>query len=273
MPTTIPFDLHRLCLEVNSLAGQAGQYIQEAALRFRSGDVETKSANNFVSWVDKGAEELLTAGLAQLLPGSGFIAEENTHAEEIRDYTWIIDPLDGTTNFIHGLPIYCVSIGLMHQGRIILGVILEVNSKECFYAWEAGGAWMNGKAIHVTTTAKLKDSLLATGFPYYDYGRLEPFIDLLRFTMEHTRGIRRLGSAAADLAWVACGRFDGFYEYGLSPWDVAAGIVIIREAGGSLGDFDGKEDYLFGKEIIATNPYIYAEFLAVVKTTIPHQGQ
>lgn len=264
-------NLEKLCLEVNQLAILAGQYIQDAAIRFRAGDVEVKSANNFVSWVDKGAEELLTAGLGKLLPGSGFIAEENTHATEILDYTWIIDPLDGTTNFIHGVPIYCVSIGLMHRGRIVLGVILEVNSRECFYAWEGGGAWLDGKPIHVTKTATVKDSLLATGFPYYDYGRLEPFMNLLRYTMEHTHGIRRLGSAAADLAWVACGRFDGFYEYGLSPWDVAAGIIIVSEAGGTIGDFEGKEDYLFGKEIIATNSYIYGEFLEVVRWMIPHQ--
>ncbi|MEI6574733.1 MAG: inositol monophosphatase family protein [Bacteroidota bacterium] len=259
-----------ICKEVESLVRQAGQFIQEAASQFRSGDIETKSENNFVSWVDKGAEQMLVEGLRKILPGSGFIVEESTTTEEILEYTWIIDPLDGTTNFIHAVPIYCVSVGLMHKNVMVLGIILEVNSEECFYAWEGGGAWMNGKAIQVTKTETVKDSLLATGFPYYDYGRLEPFIELLRYTMQNTHGIRRLGSAAADLAWVACGRFDGFYEYGLSPWDVAAGIVIIREAGGVLSDFEGKDNYLFGKEIIATNPRIFKEFLEVVKTTLPH---
>jgi myo-inositol-1(or 4)-monophosphatase len=265
-------ELKELCAEVEMLAKQAGQFIFEASGRFRKGDIETKSDNNFVSWVDKGAEEILVKGLSVILPGSGFVAEENTTAAEILEYTWIVDPLDGTTNFIHGVPIFCVSIGLLHQGEIILGLILEVNSRECFYAWKGGGAWMNGEPIRVTRTLKVKDSLLATGFPYYDYGRLEPFMDMLRYTMQHTRGIRRLGSAAADLAWTACGRFDGFYEYGLSPWDVAGGIIIIKEAGGVVSDFAGGEDYLFGKEIIATNPGIFNEFLAVIREKIPHQS-
>lgn len=167
--------------------------------------------------------------------------------------------MDGTTNFIHGLPIFSISIALAHKNEIIAGVIYEINQDECFYAWKNGGAFLNGKQIYVSKTDKLDDSLLATGFPYYDYSRLDAYLQLFKHFMQNTRGVRRLGSAAVDLAYVACGRFDGFYEYGLNPWDVAAGIILVKEAGGNCIDFNEGKDYLYGREIIASNKNIQKE--------------
>jgi myo-inositol-1(or 4)-monophosphatase len=177
-----------------------------------------------------------------------------------KDLTWIIDPLDGTTNFIHGVPVYSISIALMEGPELILGVIYEINLKECFYTWKGSPSYLNGLEINVSVTDKVRDSLFATGFPYYDYGRLDPYLHFFRYLMENSHGLRRLGSAAADLAYVACGRFDGFYEYGLSPWDVAAGALIVKNAGGAVSDFNGKDDFIFGKEIIATNGSVFDDF-------------
>jgi myo-inositol-1(or 4)-monophosphatase len=156
--------------------------------------------------------------------------------------------------------VYCISIGLMEKNEIILGVIYEVNLKECFYTLNNAPSYLNGNPIHVTETVKLADTLFATGFPYYDYGRLDPYLNFFKYMMQHSHGIRRLGSAAADLAYVACGRFDGFYEYGLSPWDVAAGALIVKNAGGKVSDFKGGNDYIFGSEIIASNANVFDEF-------------
>ena len=146
-----------------------------------------------------------------------------------------------------------------------MGVILEINLNECFYAWQGGGAYLNGEKIQVSKSEKLKDTLLATGFPYYDYGKMDAYLNLLKELMEKTSGLRRLGSAATDLAYVACGRFDGFYEYGLSPWDVAAGIILVKEAGGKVTDFSGQNNFLFGGEILAANSEVFKELLDVIQ--------
>ena len=153
----------------------------------------------------------------------------------------------------------------MDKNEMILGVIYEINLKECFYTWKDAPSCLNGNPIRVTDTGKLADTLFATGFPYYDYGRLDPFLNFFKYMMQHSHGIRRLGSAAADLAYVACGRFDGFYEYGLSPWDVAAGSLLVQNAGGKVSDFKGGNDYIFGKEIITTNSNVFDEFLMAFK--------
>jgi myo-inositol-1(or 4)-monophosphatase len=153
----------------------------------------------------------------------------------------------------------------MEGEEVILGIILEINHKECFYTWKGAPSSMNGRHINVSETARLTDSLLATGFPYYDYKRLDPYLNFFRFLMQNSHGVRRLGSAAADLAYVACGRFDGFYEYGLNPWDVAAGSILVKNAGGKVSDFSGKDNFIFGKEIITANGAIYAEFLEKFK--------
>jgi myo-inositol-1(or 4)-monophosphatase len=255
-------DLKKLTEQVCRLALETGNFISFEVNRLRSSDIETKSANNFVTYVDKQSEEKLVEGLSLILPGSGFIAEENPSLLT-KELTWIIDPLDGTTNFIHGVPVYCISIALMSGSELILGVIYEINLKECFYSWKGSSSFLNGKKIEVSNTVLVADSLFATGFPYYDFGRLDPYLSFFRYLMEHSHGIRRLGSAAADLAYTACGRFEGFYEYGLSPWDVAAGALIVKNAGGKVTDFKGENDFLFGKEIIATNSNVFDEFSEV----------
>lgn len=257
-------DLRKLTNDVCILCRKSGKYILEEVTKIRSSDIEIKSPNNFVTYVDKFSEQMLVEGLSKLLPGSGFIAEENPSLRT-EEHTWIIDPLDGTTNFIHGLPPFSVSVGLSEGNRIILGVIFEVNLDECFYTWEGSPSFLNGKEIMVSETGSIAEGLFATGFPYWDYGKLEAYINVFRYLMQHSRGIRRLGSAAADMAYVACGRFDGFYEYGLSPWDVSAGSILVRNAGGVVCDFKGGDDFLFGKEMIAVNARIYKEFFKFFK--------
>jgi len=173
--------------------------------------------------------------------------------------------LDGTTNFIHGLPPYSISVALMDGDETIVGVVYELNLKECFYAWKGSSAYMDSKEIHVSKVEKIKDSLIATGFPYYDFDKMKAYLDSLEFFMQNSHGARRLGSAAVDLAYVACGRFEAFYEYSLQPWDVAAGAFILQQAGGKMSDFSGGSNYIFGKELVATNSFIFDEFLGVVK--------
>ncbi len=258
-------ELEKICHQVRDLALEVGDFIRKESKVFSSGKIETKGVHNYVTYVDKGAEEKLTKGLSTFLPGTGFITEEKTTKQVTKEYTWIIDPLDGTTNFIHGLPPYSISIALMHENKIVLGLILEVVNGECFYAWESGPAMMNGNEITVSSIGSIKDALIATGFPYTDFERFGPFMDSLMYFMRNTHGVRRLGSAAIDLAYLACGRLDAFWEYSLNPWDVAAGALIIEQAGGRVADFSGGANYLFGKEIIATNALIYNEFLNVVK--------
>jgi myo-inositol-1(or 4)-monophosphatase len=253
-------DLKKITEQVCEIACETSNFIRNEVDRLRSSDIEIKSVNNFVTYVDKKSEERLVEGLSMILPGSGFIAEENPLLQT-KELTWIIDPLDGTTNFIHGVPVYSISIALMENSELILGVIYEINLNECFYTWKGSSSFLNGQKIEVSNSILISDSLFATGFPYYDYGRLSPYLNFFRYLMEHSHGIRRLGSAAADLAYTACGRFDGFYEYGLSPWDVAAGALIVKNAGGKVTDFRGGNDFLFGKEIIATNSNIFNEFL------------
>jgi myo-inositol-1(or 4)-monophosphatase len=244
----------------------AGEFITNEAKSFRQSAVEYKGSNDLVSYVDKTAEEILVKGLQGILPESSFITEENTVKETDAKFKWIIDPLDGTTNFVHGIPCYCISVALMDENKLVAGIIHELNLDECFYAWLGGGAWLNGKAIRVSEINKLEKSLLATGFPYTNYSRMKPYMEVFDWCMRNTHGLRRLGSAAADMAYVAAGRFEGFYEYGLNAWDIAAGIIIIEEAGGKVSDFSGGDNALFGKELISTNSKIFEEFLEVVKS-------
>jgi myo-inositol-1(or 4)-monophosphatase len=258
-------DLEILCGTVCEAVRATGNFIRGERNTFSPSNIEYKGLNDMVSYVDKTAEEQLVKALSILLPSSGFITEENTNNTRSADYNWIIDPLDGTTNFIHGVPCYCISVALMLRESLIMGVVYEINLDECFYAFENGGAFLNGKKISVSETGELKRSLLATGFPYSDYHRMQEYMKVFDHFMYSTHGLRRLGSAAVDLVYVACGRFEGFYEYGLNAWDVAAGAFIVSQAGGKVSDFSGGRNYVFGKEIIATNSGIFEEFLTVVK--------
>jgi len=242
-----------LCLFTCDVARTTGKFMAEERKNFDSSKIENKGLHDLVSYVDKESEQRIIAALQVLLPESGFIAEEGTSSKKGERYNWVIDPLDGTTNFIQGVPIYAVSIGLLDGDELVVGVVYEVGRDECFYAWKDGGAYLNGEQIHVSKRANINDSLLATGFPYNDFSKMESYMQFLEWTMKNARGIRRLGTAATDLAYVACGRFDAFWEYDLKSWDVAAGVVIVKEAGGTVTDYKGGNNYLFGREIVAGN--------------------
>jgi len=248
----LPSNKH-LCLFTCDIARSAGKFMAEERKNFDPLRIETKGLHDLVSYVDRTSEQRIIAGLREVLPESGFIAEEGTSTKHGERYNWVIDPLDGTTNFIQGVPVYAVSIGLMEYDELVLGVVYEVGRDECFYAWKDGGAFLNGNPIKVSERNDIHDALLATGFPYNDFSKLDEYLELLKWTMTNARGVRRLGSAATDLAYVACGRFDSFWEYDLKPWDVAAGALIVKEAGGVVTDFSGKNEYIFGGEIIASN--------------------
>ena len=253
-----------LCEEAIVLIKDTGKYILSQRQGFTEENVETKSLNSLVSFVDKTAEEKLVEGLGKLLPQAGFIAEEGTSSKIGEVFNWVIDPLDGTTNFIHGIPTYSISVALTQNDYPVIGIVYEINLDECFYAWKGDKAYLNGLEISVTKTQKMSDTLLATGFPYHDFDKMEGFLQSLRYFMENTRGLRRLGSAAVDLAYVACGRFDGFYEYGLNPWDVVAGAFIVEQAGGKSGFFTDRMEYTDGSEILATNGLIHTEMQQLI---------
>jgi myo-inositol-1(or 4)-monophosphatase len=257
-------DLKNICTEIEKAALEASAFIREESKGFDIKRTEIKGLNNFVSYVDKGSEKMLIEKLGLLIPEAGFIAEEGTSKKVGLKYCWVIDPLDGTTNFLHGFHPYSISIALKEYDEVIAGVVYEVSGNESFVAWKGGGAWLNGTKIHVSDTAKLADSLLATGFPYYDFHRIDSYMKCLSYFCQHTHGLRRLGSAAMDLAYVACGRFDAFYEYGLSQWDVAAGMLIVREAGGKVSDYSGNEKNLTGEEFLASNSNVYPEILEIL---------
>ncbi|MDR1864952.1 MAG: inositol monophosphatase [Bacteroidales bacterium] len=255
----------QLCMKACETAKEAGGLIRGEASVFSSGRIEEKGLHNFVSYVDKGAEKQIVEALSQLLPEAGFITEEGTNSTQGERFNWVIDPLDGTTNFIHGLSPCAVSIGLLENCRPVAGVVYEVSLDECFYAWKDSAAYLNGKVIHVSNRASVQDGLIATGFPYCDYHRMRSYIDCLEYFLRNSHGVRRLGSAATDLAYVACGRFEAFYEYGLNPWDVAGGLFILQQAGGKVSDFSGGDNYIFGKEMVAANALVFDEFLNTVR--------
>jgi myo-inositol-1(or 4)-monophosphatase len=257
-------DLKKICREIEIAAQEAGSFIQNESVGFDINRTETKGLNNFVSYVDKGSERMLVEKLGKILPEAGFLAEEGTSKKIGLKYCWVIDPLDGTTNFLHGLHPYAISIGLKEDDDIIAGVVHEVSGNETFTAWKNGGAWLNGSAIHVSEAATLADSLIATGFPYSDFGRLDSYMNCFSYFCKNTHGVRRLGSAAIDLAYLACGRFEAFYEYGLHPWDIAAGMLLVKEAGGMVSDFSGNDKNLTGEEFLASNNLIYSEILEIV---------
>jgi myo-inositol-1(or 4)-monophosphatase len=256
--------LDKLLEDARFVVNLAVQFLRNERKVFSADVVVYKGFNDLVSYVDKTSEEILVNGLQKLIPDAGFITEENTITLKDRDYVWIIDPLDGTTNFVHGIPCFCVSVGLMFKQKLILGVVHEVNLDECFYARKGGGAFLNGEKIKVSGVPDLSKSLVATGFPYHDFKQMKEYMEVFDYCMKNTQGLRRLGSAAVDLVYVACGRFEVFYEYGLNPWDVAGGAFIVMEAGGTVTDFNSEDDFLFGKEIIASNTAVHGAFQKVV---------
>ncbi|MCS6990673.1 MAG: inositol monophosphatase [Chitinophagales bacterium] len=256
--------LEHLCAEVVKVVKHAGSFIKQQRLTFPREAVQRKGVRDLVSYVDVEAERLLVDELRQLMPQAGFLTEEQTTHSKATDLCWVIDPLDGTTNFVHGLPVFSVSVALLHGTQLLVGVVHEVNRDETFYAWRGGGAWSNGSRIQVSGCQHLRDALIATGFPYRNFDEAPQFFDALKFFFNNTHGVRRLGSAAADLVYVACGRFDAFFEYHLNPWDVAAGALIVQEAGGVISDFRGGQNFLWGRQILAATPAIYADMLRVI---------
>lgn len=256
-------DLKELTKQVVDCAKIAGEFIRKERQTFSYNKVEIKGLNDLVSYVDKSSEKLLVEKLALIFPQAGFIVEENTKSD-IKDYNWIVDPLDGTTNFIHGIPCYAISIALEFKGEIIIGAVYEVAQDECFWAYKGGGAFLNGKKIVVSERNNLADCLIATGFPIYNFSRLDNYLNALTYLMKNTHGIRRIGAAAADLCYLACGRVDAFFEYNLNSWDVAAGALIVKEAGGTVCDFNLDQNWLFGKEMIATNTLVKDYFEKII---------
>ncbi|MDM8161949.1 inositol monophosphatase family protein [Labilibaculum sp. K2S] len=258
-------NLKELCFKTNDIARKVGLFIKEQQSKIKSDVVEVKGIHDFVTYVDKTAEEKIVAELKLILSDAGFIAEEGTETYQAERYNWIIDPLDGTTNYIHGLSPFAVSIALQEYDEIILGVIYEISLDECFYSWKgASEAFLNGKTITVSKANSIDSSLIATGFPYSNYDQLKTFMASLEYFIINSHGVRRPGSAATDLAYVACGRFEAFYEYSLQAWDVAAGSFLVSQAGGKVCDFKGGKNFIFGKEIIASNTMVHDEFKSVV---------
>jgi len=250
-------DLEKLIKPTIEIAKKAGAFIRKERQNFKLVSVENKGFNDLVSYVDKEAEKMIVSGLRVIFPDAGYITEEGTVDQTQTAWKWIVDPLDGTTNFVHGVPIFSVSIALSLEGRIMMGVVYEVNLNECFYAYRGGGAFCNETPIHVSEATSLKESLIATGFPYHEGGKIDRYLELLKFLLLHSHGLRRLGSAAVDLCYVASGRVEAYMEYNLQSYDVAAGTIILQEAGGKVTDFNGGENYIFGGEIIGTNGHIH----------------
>lgn len=257
-------NLEQLCQQTIEIAKKAGAFIKQEATTFDRSKIEFKGVNDLVSYVDKQTEIQVVEGLKKILPEAGFITEEGTETIRQERYNWIIDPLDGTTNFTHGLQHYAVSIGLMENQEMVLGVIYNPEHDECFYAYKNGGAYLNGKPIKVSDAPALKDALIATGFPYHDFNLTQQYLQVLGSFMGKSHGVRRIGSAALDMAYVAAGRCEGFFEFNLNAWDVAAGIVIVQEAGGKMSKFTAGGDYLFGREMVASNGSIHQEMLDTI---------
>ena len=245
-------------------ARKAGSIISRSSVDLDKLTVRRKQQNDFVSEVDHAAEDAIISILREAYPDHGFLGEESGYKDKDAEFLWVIDPLDGTTNFLHGNPQYCVSIALLHKGVLNQAVVLDPNRNELFTATRGGGAYMNDRRIRASKIDKIEDALLGTGFPFREVGNIDEYLRMLRNAMKGCSGVRRPGAAALDLAWVACGRLDGFWEMGLSKWDMAAGALLIREAGGLVGDFSGEDKYLDSGRIMAANGKVFGAMLKML---------
>jgi myo-inositol-1(or 4)-monophosphatase len=248
-------------------ARRAGSVINRAALEGGGFDVRAKQKNDFVTKVDHAAEAAIIETVRKAYPDHAVLAEESGATPGEAEYQWIIDPLDGTTNFIHGFPQYCVSIAIRHRDALAHGVIYDPNKNELFTASKGRGAFLNDRRIRVSKCVRLGDALVGTGFPFREVERIELYTRQLKTMMQSSAGVRRAGAAALDLAYVACGRLDAFWEMGLSAWDMAAGALMILEAGGLVSDLDGEDGYLDSGEIACATPKIFAPLLEVLRRT------
>jgi len=268
LSTQLQSKLPEICRQVCKLTETVALFLATENQKFSKDSIVYKGFNDLVSFVDKEAEKLIVTGCKVILPEAAFLTEEGTVERgnsDTTDLMWIIDPLDGTTNFVHKVPIFSISIGLVYKGDPILGVVVHVPNKQTYYAWNGGGAWCNGEKISVSPVGTLAESLLATGFPYFEFDKIHAYLTIIHDLMRKSHGLRRMGSAAIDLVYVACGIFEGFFEYNLSPWDVAAGICIVQEAGGKVTDFEGNENAIYGRQIVAAGP-VHTEFLTAIQS-------
>ena len=257
-------NLEKIKQEVIELALEAGAFMKKERETFSFSKVELKGKNDLVSYVDREAEKIIVARLKEILPEAGFIAEEGTVATGDEELKWIIDPLDGTANYTHGLPCYSTSIALAKGSELLVGVVYDVEHDDCYHAHQGGGAYCNQEPIKISDNSTLDTAMIATGFPYSAFHRVDDYLKILKDMLNEAQGVRRWGSAALDLAYSARGWFEGFFEYNLNSYDVAAGALILLEAGGKVTDFQGSEDFLFTREIVAANG-CHQELLDVVQ--------
>ena len=259
-------NLHPMINVAIKAARAAGSIINRAALDVESVRISQKQVNDFVTEVDHAAEEVIIETLLTAYPGHGILAEESgsTQGAQDSDYVWIIDPLDGTTNFIHGFPVYCVSIALAVKGKVEQAVIYDPSRNDLFTATKGRGAFMNDRRIRVSKRTRLEECLISTGFPFRPGDNFKNYMNMMADVMQRTAGMRRPGAAALDLAYVAAGFTDGFFETGLKPWDVAAGSLLVTEAGGLIGNFTGEADFMDHQECMAGAPRIYGQLVPLL---------
>jgi myo-inositol-1(or 4)-monophosphatase len=258
--------LHPMLNIAIKAARTAGSIINRAALDLEVLKIGSKGPNDYVSEVDRAAEEAIINTLLEAYPGHGILAEESgrTHGAKHSDYVWIIDPLDGTTNFLHGFPVYAVSIALAFRGQLQQAVVYDPTRNDLFYASKGRGAFLNDRRLRVSKRTRISDSLIGTGFPFRKGDNFKRYVKMFEEVMQSCAGLRRPGAAALDLCYVAAGYYDGFFETGLNPWDAAAGALMITEAGGLVGNFTGESDFLYQREIVAGNPKVYGQMVAIL---------
>ncbi|HEY9100729.1 inositol monophosphatase family protein [Chitinimonas sp.] len=256
--------MHPMLNTAVKAARRAASVIQRASNNLDLLRVERKEHNSFVTEVDRAAEKAIVDTLLEAYPTHAILAEEGG-ARGSNDYTWIIDPLDGTTNYLHGVPQYCISIALEHRGQISQAVVYDPNRNDLFTATRGAGAFLNDRRIRVSKTKEMADSLICTGFPYSDFSRLDRYMGQLKDVVQKSAGVRRPGAAALDLAYIACGRYDGFWELGLQPWDIAAGSLLVLEAGGLITDLNGEGGYLESGDVVAGTPRVFAQLLQTLQ--------
>jgi myo-inositol-1(or 4)-monophosphatase len=258
--------MHPMLTTAVKAARRAGNIINRGARDLDLLTVTAKGPKDFVSEIDRGAEAAIVETILKSYPDHAILAEEGTDSglRAEAEYLWIIDPLDGTTNFLHGFPQYCVSIALAHKGVVQQGVIFDPVRNDLFTATRGRGAFLNDRRIRVAKRQHLRDCLIGTGFPFRDGSYLDTYLQMMKAMITHTAGLRRPGAAALDLAYVAAGFYDGFWEVGLNPWDVAAGSLLVLEAGGLIGDLGGEGDYLYGGQVIAASPRIFAQMVTIL---------
>jgi myo-inositol-1(or 4)-monophosphatase len=257
--------------QIKTHIAKVGEFIYDEFEKFHISHAEVKGKNDLVSYVDRESEQRLKEYCLKLISGSGILGEEGGSFNKDAEWIWIIDPLDGTTNYVHHIPVFCISVGLAYQGDVVAGYIYDPVRKELFWAHRNQGAYLNNRKITVSRPSSLNECVLATGYPFRIFENVDDYLQILKHFILQTRGIRRLGSAAIDLAYVAAGRFDGFFEAWLQPWDVAAGSLLVQEAGGIVTDYYGETNYLFGRSIIAATPNVYPQLRDAVQQIYLHR--